>query len=347
MISLLEVAAYVGFDYHDSFVQVCILDARGRVLGNRRLVNDVNLIRSFIEDARDGRPIMGAAVEACCGASNFAEKLREFEWDVQLAHAGICSKMKRNPDKTDFGDAHLLADLCRVGYLPRVWLPPSHIRDLRRLGRYRQQLADQRRDVKLRIRAMLREERVETPLDAGNPWTTTWFKWLATVPLQEQSRWIMNNHIEDLKRLIKQIAVVEQRMEDVTKDDPVVQKLLQTKGVGLVTAVIMRAEIGEFERFANGKQLARYCAVTPCNASSGNRQSDSGLVKAGNLPLRTMIIEAAHRLARYQPKWTEVKKHLVEAGKPRSVAAAAIANRWIRKLYWEMKETPKETPLAA
>jgi transposase len=127
-------------------------------------------------------------------------------------------------------------------------------------------------------------------------------------------------------------------MEEATKDDPVVQKLRETKGVGLVTAVIMRAEIGDFERFTSGKQLARYCAVTPKNASSGKRQSDGGLIKAGNLTLRTMIMEAAHRLARYHPKWSAMKEHLKAKGKPASVAAAAVANRWVRKLFWEMKE---------
>jgi len=32
----------------------------------------------------------------------------------------------------------------------------------------------------------------------------------------------------------------------------------------------MRALIGDFSRFACGKQLARFCALTPRNASSGN-----------------------------------------------------------------------------
>jgi transposase len=338
MVSIAQVSAFVGFDYHDSFVQVCVLDSSGKVLGNRRVANDATAILNFVEDARDGRMIMGAAIEACCGSSNLAEQLRGFEWDVQLAHAGICSKMKQSPDKTDFSDAHLLADLCRVGYLPRVWLPPKHVRDLRRLARYRQQLANQRRDVKLRIRAMLREERIEAPLEAGNVWTKTWLKWLAGVELGEQSRWVMDNHLEDLKRLETKLGDTKSRMEEATKDDPVVQKLLQTKGVGLVTAVVMRAEIGDFERFANGKQLARYCAVTPKNASSGNRQADAGLIKAGSLPLRTVLIEAAHRLTRFQPKWAAMKKDLVAAGKPSSVAAAAVANRWVRKLFWEMKE---------
>ena len=56
-------------------------------------------------------------------------------------------RLKQSPDKTDFSDAQLLADLERVGYLPRVWHAPERIRELRRLVRYRQQLVAQRRNV--------------------------------------------------------------------------------------------------------------------------------------------------------------------------------------------------------
>ncbi|NOZ41338.1 MAG: IS110 family transposase [Planctomycetes bacterium] len=38
--------------------------------------------------------------------------------------------MKQGSDKTDWGDARLLADLVRVGYLPKVWLAPENIRAL-------------------------------------------------------------------------------------------------------------------------------------------------------------------------------------------------------------------------
>ena len=343
MTSIAQYVVFVGIDYHDCSVQVCVLDTAGRVLGNRSLPNDVNVVFEYVDTVAEGRVVREASVEACCGTSNFAEQLRKRGWDVQLAHAGTCSKMKQNPDKTDFSDAHLLADLCRVGYLPRVWLPPKEIRDLRRLGRYRQQLAEQRRNVKLRIRAMLREERISAPSEAGSPWTKAWVAWARSLSnLDSHSRWIMDNHLEDLERLVAKIRDVECRMETATKDDPVVQKLRATKGVGLVTAVVMRAEIGSFDRFQRGKQLARYCAVTPKNASSGNRQADAGLIRAGNLGLRTIIIETAHRLAQYDPKWRELKEQLKSRGKPASVAAAAVANRWVRKLYWEMRETSSE-----
>jgi transposase len=347
MISLADWRAFIGLDYHASSVQVCVLDASGQVLGNRSLPNDVMMIVDYVHNIADGRLISGGAMEACCGAANLAEQLRAQEWDVQLAHAGVCAKMKQNPDKTDFSDAQLLADLVRVGYLPRVWLPPPEIRDLRRLVRFRTQLADQRRQVKLRIGALLREERLAAPPDAGSPWTKTWLAWVGRVTLGVHSRWVIDRHLASLKQLAAEIKDVEQRLEEATKDDPITQKLLEEKGVGLISAVTLRAEIGSFLRFRCGKQLARYCAVTPKNASSGKRQADAGLIKAGNLPLRTTLIELAHRLARYSPKWLAMKARLKQARKPGGVIAAAIANRWVRQLHWRFAQLETSLSVAA
>jgi transposase len=349
MDNLADFRAFVGLDYHDSVVQICVLDQEGRVLGHGRVDNRVGDIVNFVDRVGDNRVVMGVAIESCCGAANLAEALQHHGWEVVLANAGICSRMKQNPDKTDMSDAQLLGDLVRVGYLPRVWLPPESIRDLRRLTRHRQQLVEERRRIKQRIRAMLREERISPPSDVGEAWTISWKEWLqSTALLKGHSRWVMDSHLAGLAHVCEQIRSVERRMEDSTKDDAVVQKLIAIKGIGLVTAVTMRSEIGSFGRFQSGKQLARYCAVTPLNVSSGKRQADGGLVRAGNLHLRTMLIEAAHRLGRFDPKWKALKDRLKSAGKPASVAAAAVANRWIRRLYWEMQTVAAtETQTAA
>ena len=76
----------------------------------------------------------GACVFVATGAENLAE---EAGWSVHLAHPGYVARIKQIPEKTDFGDARLLADLKRVVYLPKVWMAPEWIRDLRRLVRYR------------------------------------------------------------------------------------------------------------------------------------------------------------------------------------------------------------------
>jgi transposase len=206
-------------DYHQEFVQVCVEGADGRVLANRRCAND---IAEIVDAAERCGEVAGAAIESCSGAADLAEELvTRAGWPVDLAHPGFVGRMKQNPDKTDFSDAHLLADLERVGYLPKVWLPPQEVRELRRLVNYRQQLVKERTAIKLRIRSLLRDQRVRPPFTRA--WTCSWTKWvLANKEVSEQSRWILTHHFRRLETLRKDIREVEKRADRQTAKDPVV-----------------------------------------------------------------------------------------------------------------------------
>ena len=325
----------VGIDYHDESVRVCVLSEDGDEMVNRNLPNDPGAVRDLVSCCGWPRVLV---IEACCGAADFAAELvRQTEWNVQLAHPGYVNRIKQGPDKTDTKDAWLLADLGRVNYVPQVWLADATTRQLRRLVRYREGLKAERKNVKLRMRALLREERIPKP--GNNAWTKAWMSWLETVSMPEQSRWVMDREIEQLARLEADLKAVEKRMKDATADDVDTRKLLAQPGIGLVTAVMLRATIGRFDRFGSSKQLARFCGVTPCNASSGKRQADAGLVKAGSRELRAVIIETAKRLPRHVPKWKAMKERLCRR-KPANVATAAIANRWVRCLYHRMVTEP-------
>ena len=330
-----SLAVFVGIDYHQEKVQLCLLDGERRVLMNRPCENHWRNI-SLLAGSR-GRPVR-VAIEACCGAADLADELAErLGWSVRLAHPGYVANLKRSPDKTDFGDARMLADLTRIGYLPQVWLAPSELRELRRLVRYRQQLVNERRNKKLRIRALLRDCRAKAP-SHFNAWTKPWLAWLETTDqLSGHTKWIMQRHLQQLIEQTKQIREVEQLLSKVAADDALVGKLMTYNGIGLITAVMLRAEIGRFDRFATGKQLSRFIGLSPRNVSSGKRMADAGLIKAGNKLLRATVIEAAHRLIHYDPRWEALSARLLKKGKPRNVVVAAVANRWIRWLFHQMQ----------
>lgn len=324
---------FVGIDYHPSVVQVCVKDQSGRDIARGRVADSCEAIHAMV--ARHGVP-QRVAIEACCGAADLAEDLTaNYGWSVELAHPGYVNRLKQTPDKTDLTDAQLLADLTRVGYLPRVWIAPEPVRELRVLVRHRQGLVKERKNVKLRLRAVLREQRIKEPHKA---WTAPWRGWLATTEeISAQGRWVINDLMAQLDGLVQRIHACERHLEGVTRDDPVVRRLLTEPGVGKITAWTLRAEIGRFDRFVSGKQLSRFCGLSPRNASSGQRQADAGLIKAGNPELRAILVETAHRLARHVPRWRELNRALRSRGKSGSEAAAAIANRWTRGLYHRMK----------
>ena len=338
MSSVPSETVFVGLDYHLESVQVCVLAKNGKMLVNRSCRNDWRAVAAVVRDRLGSQVEVQAAIESCCGAADLADELiANAKWSVDLAHPGYVARIKQSPDKTDFSDARLLADLERVGYLPRVWLAPEEVRELRRLVRYRQCLTKERRTLKLQIGATLREARQKPPTEF-NAWTKAWLAWLTnTAVLSPNARLITNCRLSRLAALAQEIRAVERLLANQTTQDPLVQKLMTLKGIGLVTAVMIRAEIGRFNRFRTGKQLTRFCGVTPRNASSGARQADAGLIRAGNPELRAVLVEAAHRLIRYDEKWTKFAARLSLRGKPMSLISAAVANRWMRWLFHQMQ----------
>jgi transposase len=339
-------SVYVGLDYHSDSIQVCVMTESGEVLTNRCVPNQVGSVVEAIRGDRPETMVEGVAIEACTGSAEFASRLATAtEWPVRLAHAAAVHRLKQGPDKTDHGDAWHLANLIRVNYLPEVWLADEQTRQLRHLVRYRQSLAATAKDVKLRIRSLLKEDGIAEKCPQ-QPWTKAWIAWLKAVSLPEQSRWIIDEQLRLLEMLEAKIAETDRRMEEATKGDRVVEKLLEQAGVGLVTALLLRAVVGRFDRFRNGKQLSRYCGVTPCNASSGKRQADAGLVTAGHDDLRAVLIQLAKRLPRHEPHWREFKERL-RPQKPANVISAAIANRWLRRLHHELISVERSAAKAA
>ena len=104
----------------------------------------------------------------------------------------------------------------------------------------------------------------------------------------------------------------------------------------VITAITMRALIGQFDRFRTGKQLAHFCAVCPRNNSTGGKTTTGGLIKAGDELLRQVLVETAHRLIRYNDEWKAMATRLKANGKKPCVVVAAVANRWIRRLFYQM-----------
>lgn len=105
---------------------MCVLNQNGDVLLNRSAGNDCDDRARLVNPL--GR-VQRVGIEACCGAADLGQQLVErLGWNVSLGHPAYVARMKSSPDKSDYSDGRLIADLTRVGYLPRVWLAPASIR---------------------------------------------------------------------------------------------------------------------------------------------------------------------------------------------------------------------------
>jgi transposase len=332
---------YVGLDYHSSSVQVCAVDAGGRVLLNTSVASDAGRVGAVLASA--GLEPARVAIEVCTGSQVFAEQLADrFGWEVRLTHAGQASRMKASPDKSDHADARILADLCRTGFLPPVWAAPAPVRELRRLTGHRMSLVRERRQIKCRVGSVLKEERVSGPFGV-NRWTLAWLSWLGSAPLSAAGRFVVEGELARLAFVDEQIDRAENELRRVTADNPLVRCLREFDGIGEVTSWLLAAEVARFDRFTRGKQLSRFCGLSPRNASSGRRQADAGLVRLASPELKGVLIQATHALVKKSRRWQALCDTLIRRGKPKPVAIAAVANRWVRWLHAEVnRRVPPE-----
>src|SRR5438874_6347834 len=65
------------------------------------------------------------------------------------------------------------------------------------------------------------------------------------------------------------------------------------RGMALVNAATLIAELGDLSRFANPRQLMAYLGLVPSEHSSGASVKRGGITKAGNNAARRALIEAA------------------------------------------------------
>jgi transposase len=147
---------------------------------------------------------------------------------------------------------------------------------------------------------------------------------------------VVNDLLDDLAYADGKIRKADARLREATAGDKVVERLMAQDGVGEVTAWVLRAYVGDSARFRTAKQLARYCGLSPRNASSGNRTADGGLVDGCNKPLRTVVVQAAHRLIRTTDRWHALAGRMRARGKPACVIVGAVGNRWLRTLHHAM-----------
>ena len=83
-----SVPVYVGLDYHQDSIQVCVMDAEAKILLNRSCANDVAAVKEPIVAV--GGSVRLVAIEACTGAADFAEALADRSgWSVSLAVSAL------------------------------------------------------------------------------------------------------------------------------------------------------------------------------------------------------------------------------------------------------------------
>ena len=287
---------YVGLDVHKETIAVSVADGerRNEVREHGKIANTPTALKALVAKlSRNGSELWFCYEAGPCG----------YGIQRQLSAAGhACvvvapSLIPRKPGdriKTDRRDATKLAKLHRAGELTPVWVPDAGHEAIRDLVRARLAAVRSLRQARQQLSGFLLRHGHHYYRPA---WTLMHRRWLAGLRFEQAVHHIV---LEDCIAAVEAATArrdrLEAHIEAVLPDwslAPVVCALQSLRGIGMIAAATLVAELGDITRFANPRQLMAYLGLVPSEHSSGTTRRQGGITKAGNSAARRMLIEAA------------------------------------------------------
>ncbi len=246
------------------------------------------------------------AVEA---TNTYAEALLEWAYNEghevfllnpeQVAHYAR-SLGRRN--KTDRVDAATIAMFIASHELT-PWQPaPPEQKTLRSLTRARWQLVQLRNQLSNQLR---------TAAAAGATYLRATWQSVQT----------------QLKAIERAIKVHVRQHAHLTE---AVNRLRTIKGIGLITAATLIAELPPITPQTDPRTIAAWAGLTPCRRQSGNSEWPTRLSRKGNAYVRNALYMPALVAKRWNPLFKDFGQRLLDKGKTHGAVIGAVAHKMLR-----------------
>jgi len=343
----------LGWDNHRKFSKVSLMEQTPegeiRVVERARLEHcDKQAMRAWLAHLDPEIPV---ALEATFGWPWVADLLEELGHPVHLAHPPVIRALAKHEAKTDRCDGDRLGKFQLRGILPESYLAPPEVRQRRERTRYRMALSALRTAVKNRAQAVLHRHGILH--DFSDLFGKAGRRFLDELALPEGSWQALYGSLQLLDSLTRLIDEVEQWMVANLEADDLVRLLMTIPGVGLILAHVIRAEIGEIERFPTARHLASYSGLAPVSDDTAGREGPRHCSSACNHVLRWALIEAVHGVQRTKgPRGFHLRQlyaRLCGHGRPKgrkSSAKVAVAHQLCKTVYvvWSKHVPYTDTP---
>jgi len=324
---------YLGVDLHRRRSYVVLMDAQGNISDQRRLPNDA--MSDYIAQLPEST---FAVLEATGNWSYMYDILEAGTDEVVLVHPKRVRAIAAARVKTDKIDATTLAHLARADLLPTAYAPPIETRELRDLVRHRSKLVRERTRHKNRIHTVLSKYNLHSPCTdlfgkKGRAFLKETRKHLSSI-----HQMMLDDYLHLIDGLNKQLKSVNQVIRAWAKDDPRAQLLTSMPGIGIYSAAVIIADIGDIKRFDSPKQLCSYAGLVPSTRSSDTRVRHGRITKEGSPWLRWIMVSAAQRAPCASPRLASFfERMLQQHGK--KTARVALARKMLSIVYYMMLRT--------
>jgi transposase len=302
----------VGLDTHKVKITVALAEPgrSGEVRLHGEIANRPDAVRRLIErlGAKHGR--LRVCYEAGPCGYGLHRQVTALGHDCTVVAPSLVPRRPGDRVKTNRRDAVTLARLHRAGELTAVWVPDPTHEAMRDLVRARTAAMEAVRRARQQLQGfLLRHDRVFTGRKA---WSPAHRRWLAGLRFAHPAQQVVPQEqldaVGEAERRRDRLGEQIRALVPTWSLAPVVTALQAMRGVAFLSAVVLAAEVGDFRRFANPRQLMAWLGLVPTEHSSGAKVERGGITiglrpiprrdvseadRAGNGRARRVLVEGA------------------------------------------------------
>jgi transposase len=327
---------YVGMDVHKETIAVAIAkEGRGEPVYYGEIPNNAEAIRKLVKrEASKGERVSFCYEAGPCGYEVYRQ-LIDLGQRCDVVAPSLIPRKSGDRVKTDRRDANTLTRLHRAGELTPVWVPDKEQEAMRDLTRAREDMKSMEGHAKQRLGAFLLRHGKRYP--GRSKWTQAYFRWLEGIKFEMPAQQIVfQEYVDTVKQMKGRVASLEAEMRHAVEGwslAPVVTGLMALRGVDIITAMTVIAELGDISRFDSPRQLMAHLGLVPSEHSSGGRRQRGGITKTGNGHARRVLIEASW-CYRLPARKTAHFRRRAEKASETIQAIAWKAQKRLCKRYW-------------
>jgi len=275
-----------GMDLGDRFSHVWIGDAEGICCGKGRVATTRESMTRYF----GSQDPMVVAIEVGTHSPWVERVLRKAGHEVIVANPRKVRLVYASRKKNDKLDAEKLARLARLD--PKLLFPIRHrSEDEERhlvLVKSRTALVETRVQLINHLRGIVKSRGERLPKCSSEAFAGKAATYLgkdpATAPV-----------VQMIAHLTVSIRQYDREIESVAaKEYPETGHMQTVSGVGPITALTFRLVVQSPERFPNARDVGPYLGLQPRQCQSGDSDPQLGITKAGDVYLRSLLVQASH-----------------------------------------------------
>ena len=288
----METLRFVGLDVHADSIAIAVAEpGRGEPGDLATIPNDTAMLLKRLR--RLGR------VKCCyeAGPTGFGlhRDLTAAGIECIVVAPSLVPTRAGDRVKTDRRDAMKLARFLRSGDLTEVHVPDPETEAIRDLERARDAAKRAERVARQQLGKFLLRHSRRYP--GKTAWTTKHLDWARAQRFEHEAQQrVLEDYLKAVEDLGERVGRLTQSIKDLVESwtlGPLVKALQALRGVSVVSATVLAAELGDLARFETAPQLMGYLGLVPSERSSGETRQQGKITRAGNGYARRILVEAA------------------------------------------------------